>query len=249
MLGASNLARAFPTVVSQACLTFSRPLSIVVAKGHGRSYGKEAGCFGKKNSGIFFSGIWQELEQEKKLPTAAWITDIGNDLAYEIPVKTILKWVFGCVDRLLELNATVVVGDLPLARLRSASEAKLRLFRCLFFPACRLSMRELLTRAEQLSAGLHEQANLRKIPIFPAQNESTGIDPIHIRRRSFTPMWSELFASCTALSQESSPCSQSLPDGWRLRCLQPETSSWFGILKRVRQPCFRLRDGTTISLY
>jgi hypothetical protein len=68
------------------------------------------------------------------VPITAWITDIGNDLGYEVPVKTILEWFSGCVDRLEELGARIAITDLPLEKLRGLGERKFRLLCVLFSP-------------------------------------------------------------------------------------------------------------------
>ncbi len=165
-LGASNLSRAFPLVVQLARRSFEGPLSIHVAKGFGRSYGLDAGCLGKKFPGIFFSGIWTALEQEKASSTRAWITDIGNDLGYEAPVETILGWISGCIDRLESVGATIILCDLPLTTLDRLSERHFLLARTVFFPRCRLPREELLSRAAQHNEGLHTLAEDRKNTVF-----------------------------------------------------------------------------------
>ena len=109
-------------------------------------------------------GIWNAIEQEKKLPTTAIITDIGNDLAYEVPVQRIVEWVEGCIERLETHEARVVISDLPLGVLRSVSELRYRVFRTLLFPFCRLSWREMLQRAELLSQRLQKLAKEKQIP-------------------------------------------------------------------------------------
>ena len=121
MLGASNLTRAFPTAVSLALNVFAGPINIYVAKGLGRSYGKKSSCFGRKISGIFQCGIWQELAQENSVPISACLTDIGNDLAYEEPVEQVIGWVEACVDRLEALRTQIVLTDLPIEVLRTVS--------------------------------------------------------------------------------------------------------------------------------
>lgn len=105
LLGASNLTRAFPMVVRLALNTCNGPLSIHTAMGFGRSYGKESRFLLKKSLGIFQSKIWDALAQQKSFPTTAFMTDIGNDLAYEVPVDQLMEWVEDGVVRLQHLDA------------------------------------------------------------------------------------------------------------------------------------------------
>lgn len=249
MLGASNLSRAFPVAVSTAQRVFGSPLSIYAAKGHGRSFGQESSCLGKKISGIFSCGIWRALQREKSVPITALVTDIGNDLAYEVPVETVLEWVEGCVDRLLALDARVVISDLPIEVLRSVSATRYRCFRTLLFPQCRLSWSEMLRRAELLSQRLHTLAEKREMPVFLVQNEWYGLDPIHPRRRDYAEYWAELLSLAAGKSIEHTPLQKSLSWRWYLRSLSPESWSTFGFSRRASQPNGRLTDGTAISLY
>lgn len=225
------------------------PLAFYVAKGHGRSYGQDSSCFGKKISGIFSCGIWRALQQEKSMPISAFITDIGNDLAYEASVETILGWVEGCLDRLLVLNANAVISDLPLDVLRTLSAARYRCFRAILFPHCQLQWTEMLRRAEQLNERLNELAESRQVPVFTVQKHWYGMDPIHPRMRSYPAMWSALLAKRVELPNDWTPSRCSIGLRWYLRRLRPEKWSTFSFSRRATQPNGRLSDGTTISLY
>ena len=249
MLGASNLSRAFPIAISMSRSAFDTPLSFFVAKGHGRSYGKVSSCFGKKNSGIFSCGIWRDLAREKNVPISAFLTDIGNDLAYEVPVDQVLEWVEGCVDRLSALGAQVVLSDLPMDSLRQVSETKYRLFRALLFPQCRLEWRELLHRAEQLSECLRAFAESREMPIFSVRKACYGFDPIHPRRRDFPEIWTHLLSLVTDVPSDLQSHRCPLGLAWYLRGLRPESWSTWSLQRRAIQPNGLLRDGSTIALY
>jgi hypothetical protein len=248
-LGASNLSRAFPTVVSLARGVFAGELSIFAAKGFGRSYGLESGSLGKKFPGIFFSEIWPALEQEKTVPITAWITDIGNDLGYEVPVETILEWVSGCVDRLEAMGARIAISDLPIEALQGLSKRKYRLLRSLFFPASRLSRDELLTRAVTLNTALKELGKTRNTPIFSVPNDWYGCDPIHPRGRHHLAMWRAQFGLFANVAADA----QRVDDHWLmrayLRLLQPESWRRFSVSRSAKQPNGRLLDGTRVSLY
>src|SRR5215207_2044158 len=102
LLGASNLTRSFPTVVATLRQTWSEPIEIMVAMGHGRSYGLDSSFLGKKISGIFPCALWQDLQSRQPLPTAALVTDIGNDILYGVSSDLLLDWVERCLDRLSE---------------------------------------------------------------------------------------------------------------------------------------------------
>jgi hypothetical protein len=218
-LGASNLSRSFPNAVHTALQIFQSPLAIHAAMGLGRSYGKESGFMGKKFSGIFSSSVWQSLSSENNHRTFAFVTDVGNDLAYEEPVDVIFEWVKTCVERLNNSGAQIVLTGLPIEVLRQMSWTKFYLMRSALFPSCRLKLDTLLGRAEELDTRLREFAISQKTPIFSVPNEWYGFDPIHPRATYLNQYWRELFAQVN-LNQGPTSVNQSrLVSRWRLRLL------------------------------
>ena len=248
-LGASNLSRSFPTAISLALQSFEGPIDFYIAKGHGRSYGIEARCFGKKFLGIFYCGLWDAIAQENSVPINAWMTDIGNDLAYDVTVEQVMGWVEGCVDRLLEQNAQVVLSDLPIDVVRGMSRSRYRFFRTLLFPYCSLDHASMVSRAEQLSERIHELAKKRNIPVFEGESEWYGFDPIHPKRRFFVELWSRNIQLATSQDMPYVKDAMPLTLRWYLKTLQPEQWSFFSLLRRAAQPNGLLRDGTKLYLY
>jgi len=236
-------------VVRLARKRIEGPLSIHSAMGLGRSYGQESRFLEKKSLGIFLCGIWDALEQEKKIPTTAIVTDIGNDLAYEVPVEQVVEWVEACVDRLLSHDATVVLSDLPLDVLRSTSETRYKVVRTLLFPNCRLSWSEMLQRAQQLSERLRKLAEARNIPLFVGDSAWYGWDPIHPRRADLPKFWNELLDGAGISASKRVSNEKLLWMTWYLRGLRPEKWSSFSFSRSAVQPSGRLIDGTKISLY
>jgi hypothetical protein len=218
-LGASNLSRSFPIAVRTAYQTFPTPISIHTAMGFGRSYGKESGFMGKKFSGIFSSSIWQTLSPELNSRSFGFVTDVGNDLAYEEPVDVVFEWVKTCVDRLIDSGAQIVLTGLPVDRLRRMSSSKFYLMRAVLFPSCRLSFAALLDRAEELDGRLREFAETSKVPIFSVPNDWYGFDPIHPRSAHLSDYWRRLFAHLPLGEHPADATRAALVSGWRLRLL------------------------------
>lgn len=249
LLGASNLTRAFPTVVRSALASFERPLSIVSAMGFGRSYGQESSFLGKKILGIFQNNLWDKLQRDSLTPTTAFVTDIGNDLAYEVPVERVVEWIEACLDRLESVGAQIVLSDLPMSAIRDVGTARYRIFRTVLFPYCRLSWGEMLDRAEQLSERLHGISRSRNIPIFIGKKECHGFDPIHPRRSALLGQWQEMFALAGVELEKNSISENRFLLTRYLRNLRPESWSYFSLPRHSQQPSGRLHDGTTIELY
>jgi hypothetical protein len=183
------------------------------------------------------------------IPSVAIIADIGNDLAYEAPVRKIVDWINETLDRLAEHRAQVVLNNLPLASLRTVGPARFQLFRELFFPSCSVPRQELIRRAEQLSDALAAVAEERKTPIFSGEIEWYGLDPIHPRRAASGEIWRRLLGALVEPGKLPPLVRAASVSALQLHRLKPENWSHFGVARRAAQPACRLSDSTTIALY
>src|SRR5215207_9462542 len=166
LLGASNLTRSFPTVVATLRQTWSEPIEIMVAMGHGRSYGQDSSVLGKKISGIFPCALWQDLQDRQPLPTAALVTDIGNDMLYGVSPEQMLEWVERCLDRIADLNATTLVTQMPVGSIERLGERRFQFFRRMFFPRSKLTLPDARVLVSEINARLVAIGETRKIPVI-----------------------------------------------------------------------------------
>ena len=249
LLGASNLTRSFATIVETVRQTWREPVELMVAMGHGRSYGQETTVLGRKISGIFFSPLWQDLERRPALPTVAFITDVGNDLLYDVPIDQLLEWVEGCHQRLTAVGAATVVTQLPLGSLARLGEARFRFFRRVLFPRSSLTLSAALARAAETNERILALGNCEKTSVISASDAWYGLDPIHLRRRAWREAWPTLFSSWRVADDGVIVPRTSLWNRAYLSSLAPHEQSIFGVRRRCAQPSGRLADGTTISLY
>jgi hypothetical protein len=249
LLGASNLTRSFPVVVQTVRQIWTEPVEILVAMGHGRSYGQESLFLGRKISGIFPCALWQDLQNRPRLPTAALITDIGNDLLYGVTPDRLLDWVQRCADRLAEFGATTIITQLPVDSIDKLGQRRFQFFRRLFFPRSQLTLRDARALAREINSRLIAIGELRKIPVIPVSPSWYGFDPIHLKRGVKLDAWSALLAEWRAADRPFAATSTSLWTTAYLAGLAPFERSIFGIRRRAAQPSGRLSDGTTISIY
>ena len=249
LLGASNLVRSISTVVETARQIWREPIEIMAAIGHGRSYGQDSSICGRKISGIFPCSLWHELKNRPNLPTAALVTDIGNDLAYEVPVDRVLTWVEACLDRLVEAGAATLITQLPSASIASIGERRYRLFRALMFPRCSIPLAEMKSLTSDLDRKLFALGARRKIPVISGSDAWYGFDPIHIKRAVVRRAWPLILSAWRDVEPAAITPRASLGRWAYLGCLAPSERSFFGWRRRCEQPCGRLADGTTISLY
>jgi hypothetical protein len=248
LLGASNLTRGLSTAIATASAYWGGPADVLAALGHGRSYGGYSSVLGRALPGIRNCGLWQALAQQPAVPTAALVTDVGNDLLYEAPPEQVAQWVEECVERLQQAGARVAMTMLPLANSVGLSEWRYHYLRSCFFVSCHLSLDELRRRAAVLDAKLRALCAERGVAAVEQRREWYGFDPIHIRARHQPAAWGEILAPW---------CDEPPPDvprptrrhGLYLWLLPPERRWFFGIEQRRLQPAGRLPDGSTVAIY
>ncbi|HEX3998727.1 MAG TPA: hypothetical protein VHX65_09280 [Pirellulales bacterium] len=262
LLGASNLTRGISTVVETATNVLGAPLEIIAALGHGRSYGMTSGVLGRTLPGILQCGLWDALAAQPRAPTAALITDIGNDIVYGASVESILGWIDECIARLSTIDAVagnansgaertvpIVLTLPPTETVMALSEWRYSLMRSCTFPGCRLSRNDAFSRTEQLDAGLQELAARHGLRTVRPRGAWYGFDPIHIQRRHWSAAWSEMLSGWAREPRAPSFARGSFSRWLYLRSRSPARRAFFGIEQRAAQPCAHMRDGTTIAIY
>ena len=249
LLGASNLTRGLATAIDTARAVWGSPLEVIIAAGHGRSYGMSSAVLGRQLPGILQCRLWPALAARPPAPTAALITDVGNDILYGASPPAILGWIGQCLDRLAASDVRVTLTLLPLATVARLGHRRFLLLRTCLVPRCRLSLADVLSRGREVDAGLRELAAARRLACVAPRAEWFGFDPIHLRRRSWNSAWREMLGAwCEATSDRANVVS-SLVERVRVRLLAPDERRLFGVALRRAQPAGRLRDGTTIALY
>jgi hypothetical protein len=249
LLGASNLTRGISTVVRLAQLAFDGPLEVLAALGAGRSYGMASRVLVRELPGIEGCGLWDALAGVQPLPTAALVTDIGNDIFYGATVEQIVSWVNRALDRLSVHEARIVMTLLPADNARQISAWRFRLMRRVMFRNCTLELDEVQEAILAINERLGTIARERSIQLVAQRAEWYGIDPIHIRIDRWPRAWSEILSTWRLDSEKNFSPAPSLSRWFYLRSLPPLERTLFGRVQRARQPSGRLADGTTIAFY
>lgn len=258
LVGASNLTKGIGTVLSTALDIWSGPLEVLAAFGHGRSYGRPSRVLGRELPGLGQCGLWADLAAGSQVPTAALVTDIGNDLLYEEPVERIAGWLEACLDRLAAARADTVVTLLPIDNLSGISAARFYFFRTLFVPRCRIALDEIVRRAIELDERVRQLAIARGFTTIRPRRQWYGLDPIHIRLTRRGRAWREILGGWNdpghsgrrggngrVQAAAKSPFGRTL----YLRTRTPERRRVWGFEQRGRQPAATLGDGTTVAIY
>jgi hypothetical protein len=249
LLGASNLTRGIATVVDACQCIWGSPLEIFAALGHGRSYGTRSTVLGRSLPSILNGDLWPALAERDRVPTAALITDIGNDLLYEQPVERIVDWVSGCLDLLAQHEARVVMTRLPIANIDSLPEWKFRLLRRAMFPLGTAPFQVIAERARELDRRLIEVAGERRVTLVEQQRAWYGWDPIHLKSSAWPKAWHEVLSAWTDSPPERVTRNPGLSQMLYLRTRRPQQRWWFGMEQRGPQPSGRLPGGSVVSFY
>jgi len=255
LLGASNLTRSLPHVLSLVRRRAGGPVEVLGALGHGRSYGEWSRVLGLRGlPGIVPCGLWRDLATraaEALLPTVALLTDVGNDLAYGEPVERIVAWAATCLDRLGVARAATILTLLPLASLERVPPWRFRFARTLLFPGRRIEQTALLAQARELNGELRRLGREAGAAVVEMDPAWYGLDPIHIRRKVAERAWGEILERWPGGSDGGEGVGRGGRRGAfrRARLLRAEELRLGRWTVRTVQPCGRFREGTTVALY
>jgi hypothetical protein len=244
-LGASNLTRGFPTVVSTARGAWGPDVEVLAALGHGRSYGAHSQFVFRTLPGILESGLWSALDSRPQVPTRALITDVGNDILYGFSAEQTLAWIEEALRRLRRVTDDIVLTDLPLASIRRLSSLRFLAFRSVLVPSCRLSLAQVLDRAERLNAGLGRLSASSEVRLVPLDPRWYGLDPIHVR----PSLWREAWQQILGAHPRASSNGVSMLEKTRLYLMPPERRWLFGREQFTPQSGEALRSGGQVWLY
>ena len=246
LLGASNLTLSLRTVIKLMQARCGGPSDVLVAAGHGRSYGQWSKVLIRGLPSITSSGLWSHLDSGSTLPPYALLTDIGNDIPYGYSPEQILEWVGWCVERLQRQAAKIVMTNIPIASIEPLSERHYRIIRAIFFPFSRLSRREVVHRARLVHRGLVDMASSNNFELCEQEPIWFGPDVIHILYWKRKELYRRIFERLPASSGTRGPTGEETPRNasWRKR---PRFAykKVLGRDKRCQQPSGHLAADTT----
>ncbi|MEX2186681.1 MAG: hypothetical protein WD875_07805 [Pirellulales bacterium] len=250
VLGASNVTRGISTIVETAERSLGGPIDLFAAFGHGRSLGLYTRVLGRGLCSLLDAGLWRELADAPR-PDASFalLTDVGNDLMYEVDPEIICRWVEKILSRCQSVARRVIVTELPLASIERLGPRRYAIVRRIIFPRCRLTLEEAKHRAAAINEGVHRAAAKYGATVVPHDAAWYGLDPIHVRRANFARAWATVLKPWNEGDTEVPLARGSLRRWIYLGVILPEKRAFFGIERHKRQPAGRLRDGSVLWLY
>lgn len=248
IIGASNVTRGLPSLIYLCQKHFNRPIEFLIAAGHGRSLGLSTQVLVRKLPSILECGLWEKLSSENNIPTYALVTDLGNDLAYNIAVPQILEWFNELLQRLHLAGSKIVFATPPLSEIQKLKRLQFNIIRSILFPTSKLKFENVIQFAQDLDAGAKKNLNFFSGAFVIPKSEWYGLDPIHILRWKLPIAWQEYVQLWPSSEVDNEPsCFQ--PEhvsGWKL---EPEKRWLFRFPKNVAQPAVILSNGSTVSLF
>lgn len=229
---------------------FGGPSEIFTALGHGRAYGVCTQMLLRGLPGIADCGLWRQLDLAEKHPTYALLTDIGNDILYGLPPEQVLRVLEWCIDQLQKHATHIVVTNLPMTSIESLSERRYIFFRNIFYPSCRLSRDETISRARVVHHGLVNMATQRRFKLYEQKPDWLGLDGIHVnywQRKAFYGDLMDQFYD-PGDKPEAVEGKQKFLLAWQQR---PEFAykTVFGRTVYCQQPSGQLADGSHVCKY
>ena len=150
---------------------------MLLAYGHGRSFGIKSTVLLRSLPGILECGLWEALDEKPASPTFALITDIGNDVMYGVEPSRIADWVETCIDRLQMHGATIVMTGLPMKGLRRLRKWEYAIVKGVLFPRHPISFIQAIDRAEQVNEDITRITTHRGVTRIEPSIEWYGLDP------------------------------------------------------------------------
>ncbi|MFL2870380.1 MAG: hypothetical protein ACJZ8O_06470 [Pirellulaceae bacterium] len=193
VLGASNVVRGCDSLVSHLCSTIG-PCQIHLAGGRGRSYGRETRFLGTEFIGHTDSTMWQAACQPSDIPSVAFLTDIGNDIAYGSPPDELLAWVTTVIERLSEHCEHIAISRLPTGSIARLGRFRFWVLKTFFFRGTPLQFSDIMNAVDSVNDGLEQLSQEYPITLVEPETRWYSPDIIHIKSRRYATAWKSMMA-------------------------------------------------------
>jgi len=191
-LGASNLARGHGALA--ACLRKNlhpRRSRFLFALGPGRGYCAWGGLLRLVYPPIRNSRIFAAARENTQCRVVALVTDIGNDIMYNIPPADIIACLEEIFSRLRQLKASILVSPIPSYLETGLSKFSFLCLRSLFFPKSRVGYSQAVSGVRRINEFL---ANTGSIRLLSGLEAFAGWDKIHYSLLTGHRAWSAIGA-------------------------------------------------------
>lgn len=193
LYGASNLWLSRGAALQQLRSRFDGFLEIGLANGPGRSYGLRAGNPLVRYEPLSAVRFFTESAQAPQ--RLAFITDIGNDIAYAQPPRRVLAWVADLAAELERDGYQLIVGGVPRESLESIDPRVFQAIAKVYYPQGTISKDHLTAQLEELETGLAQLCRERGYQHPSLDNRWYSMDRFHLKLSSTHDYWRSLLSS------------------------------------------------------
>ena len=181
LLGASNLSRgvfAF-TRHLKVCLN-PHPVEVLIASGPGRGYVVSGGLLNINYPPICSSDLFEvaQKKSESGYQVVALITDIGNDIMYDVSAEKLTETIQQIFSRLRAMNAEIFYTTLPVAFEKKVHPAWFYILRSLLLPFSRVSYDQATTGIISVNQFL-KNSDSAHCHLISDMDRFFGFDEIH----------------------------------------------------------------------
>ena len=233
LYGASNLWLSRRAALTEVRRRFPGHLEIGLAHGPGRSYGLRAGnpLFHYEPLSAVDFGFYYESSVRR----VAFITDIGNDIAYSQAPEQVVGWVTDLALRLEAANFEIVIGGLPAKSLATLNPTFFRSLARLYYSNGTAVTRDQVTRdLEEIEVRIEQLCRDRGYRFQPADSAWYSPDRFHLKPSTVAPYWSTLMQSFGAHNDYESR--------WSYRVRQPLFPQKYWFVGKERNGRSRYRN-------
>jgi len=259
-VGASNLSRGLARLVAVVNQWAGGPVDLLVAAGHGRSFGANSRVWNRRLPSVLGCGLWRSLDRllvedtEASRFRVAVVTDLGNDLLYGFSVEQLAGWVEETLVRLRQRGFRVAITRLPLASINRVGPVRYRLLKAILVPGCPLSLAEIKSSTRLLNEAVGGIAASQSVALIDQPGSWYGFDAMHPRRPRLDQLWQQAAASWSADVVPRGPgCPPTAAASWsvwsRVGLAAAEVRSLSRVMRFTPQPAVQLPDGTRVFLY
>jgi len=181
LLGASNLSRgcfAFAKHL-RACL-YPHSVEVLIASGPGRGYCVSGGLLNVNYPPIYSSDIFEvaRKKSESGFQVVALVTDIGNDIMYDVIPERLIATIQQIFTKLESINAEIFYTTLPVAFERKVHPVWFYVLRSVLLPFSRVSYDKATAGIIAVNQFLKESASDKR-HLIPDMDRYLGFDEIH----------------------------------------------------------------------
>ncbi len=194
LLGASNLSRAYSGLVSFFKLNLvSVEVKVLAAFGSGRAYSTSAGMLNIVYPPLSSCTLFDEAERvcQHYSRVVALVTDIGNDIMYNVPQDRIVEDLECVLSRLALMQAEIHFTPIPKHLENNLGEKQFFILRALSYPRSRQTWKRAIASMRGINRFLSETCQ-GPAHLVTGLESFAGFDGIHYSYFEVHKAWTHI---------------------------------------------------------